>query len=239
MQLMLLDADNVLIARLAEPNRQHLLSCAQEVPLERSQVLWQPGTCIAHVYFPTCGFVCLITPGTDSTGLEIGMIGREGMVGVQAVLGSERTPFRAVVQDEGRAWRVATDVFQRHLALYPATKRLLDRYAIFRLNQLATLAHCSHYHEVGHRLARWLLMSQDRATSDRFRVTQEALGAMLGVRRVSVTAAAAALQHRGVIAYHRGDVQVLDRDALEQSACGCYRSDLERYAALFYKTHSG
>jgi CRP-like cAMP-binding protein len=233
------NADNALIERLPAPARAHLLSGAQQVSLTLAQVLWQPGTPIAHVYFPTRGFVCLITTGAAPSGLEVGMIGREGMVGVQAVLGSERTPFRAMVLSEGRAWQVATDVLQQHLALHPATKQLLDRYAIFRLNQLATLAHCSRYHEVGPRLARWLLMSQDRAASDRFRVTQEALGAMLGVRRVSVTTAAAALQYRGVIAYHRGDVQVLDRSALEHAACDCYRSDCERYAALFYVTHSG
>ena len=225
--------NNDLIARLPEPDRMHLLSWAQDVPLALSQVLWQPGESIAHVYFPTRGFVCLIATGPSPTGLEVGMVGREGMLGVQAVLGSERTPSGAVVQGHGRACRVATNVFQQHLALYPATKRLLDRYAIFRLNQLATLAQCAHYHEVGPRLARWLLMSQDRAGSNSLRVTQETLGQMLGVRRESVTAAAMALQHRNVIAYHRGDLQVLDRPALELSACRCYRSDLARYAALF------
>lgn len=235
----MLNADNALIAQLAPSARAHLLSSAQDVPLTLAQVLWQPGTPIAHVYFPIRGVVCLFTTDVALLGLEVGMIGREGMVGVQAVLGSEHTPLRVIVQSEGQAWRIATDVFQRHLALFPATKRLLDRYAIFRLNQLATLAHCSRYHEVGPRLARWLLMSQDRISSDRFRVTQEALGDILGVRRVSVTVAAAALQHRGVIAYHRGHVQVLDRLALEQAACGCYRSDCERYTKLFYATHSG
>lgn len=235
----MLYADNTLIERLPPSAHAHLLSCVQEVPLTLGQVLWQPGMPIAHVYFPARGFVCLITPGAVPAGLEVGMIGREGMVGVQAVLGSERTPFRALVQGDGQAWRVAIDVFQRHLELHPATKQLLDRYAIFRLNQLATLAHCSRYHKVGPRLARWLLMCQDRSASDLLRVTQEDLGAMLGVRRVSVTVAAAALQHRGVIAYHRGNVQVLDRSALEQAACDCYRSDNQRYTALFYATHSG
>lgn len=231
--------DNALIAQLAEPDRSHLLSGAEAVPLALAQVLWEPGEPVAHVYFPIWGFACLIATGPSPSGLEMGMIGREGMLGVQAVLGSNRTPFRAVVQADGQAWRVATDVFKQHLACHPATKGLLDRYAIFRLNQLATLAHCLCHHEVGPRLARWLLMSQDRAGSNRFRVTQDALGSMLGVRRESVTAAATTLQHRGVIAYHRGDLQVLDRGALELAACGCYRSDLDRYAALFYDTHSG
>ena len=230
--LILPAVENALIARLTEPERSHLLADAQEVPLALAQVLWQPGEPLAHVYFLTRGFVCLIAPGPAALGLEMAMIGREGMLGVQAVLGSDRTPFRAVVQGEGRAWRVPTHLFQQHLAGHPATKRFLDRYAIFRLNQLATLAQCLCHHEVRPRLARWLLMSQDRVGSDRFRVTQEALGFMLGVRRVSITGAATSLQDRGVIAYHRGDLQVLDRAALEQAACSCYRSDIARYTAL-------
>lgn len=232
-------ADNALIARLAEPDRSRLLSVAEDVPLEPSQELWQPGEPLAHVYFPVRGFVCLLAMDPPPSGMEVAMIGREGMLGVQAVLGSNRTPFRAVVQGEGQAWRVATDVFQQHLDRHPATKRLLDRYATFRLSQLATLAHCLCHHEVGPRLARWLLMGQDRADTDRFRVTQEALGSMLGVRRESVTTAAMALQQRGVIAYHRGDLQVLNRKALEQSACNCYGSDLRRYAALFQAARTG
>ena len=231
--------DNALISQLVESDRSHLLSGAEDVPLALAQVLWQPGEPLAHVYFPVQGFACLIATDPPPLGLEMAMIGREGMLGVQAVLGSDRTPFHAVVQGEGRAWRVATGVFQLYLKRHPATKRLLDRYATFRLNQLATLAHCLCHHEVGPWLARWLLMSQDRAGSNCFRVTQEALGSMLGVRRESVTAAATALQHRSVIAYHCGDLQVLNRVALEQASCSCYRSDLERYAALFHETHSG
>ncbi|RZI76781.1 MAG: Crp/Fnr family transcriptional regulator [Pseudomonas sp.] len=237
--LSLTNCVNAIIERLSKPDQSHLLSGAEDVPLALSQVLWQPGEPVAHVYFPTQGFVCLIATGPPPSGLEMAMIGREGMVGVQAVLGSDRTPFCAVVQGEGRAWRMATDVFQEHLVRHPASKRLLDRYATFRFNQIATLAHCLCHHEVGPRLARWLLMSQDRAGSNNVQITQEALGSKLGVRRVSVTVAATALQDRGVIAYHRGHLQVLDRMALEQAACDCYRSDLERYAALFYETHSG
>lgn len=232
-KLLLPAVENALIARLTGPGQSHLLASAQEVPLAQAQVLWQPSEPLAYVYFLTQGFVCLTAPSHTALGLEMAMIGREGMLGVQAVLGSDRTPFRAVVQGEGRAWRVPTHLFQQHLVCHPTTKRLLDRYAIFRLNQLATLAQCLCHHEVRPRLARWLLMSQDRVGSDRFRVTQEALGCMLGVRRVSITGAATSLQDHGVIAYHRGDLQVLDRAALEQAACSCYRSDIARYSALF------
>lgn len=230
---------NTLVARLPEPDRMDLVRCAQDVPLAASQVLWQPGEAIDHVYFPTSGLVCLIAPGPAQAGLEVAMVGREGMLGIQTVLGCSSTPFQAMVQGEGRAWRVATDVFRQHLAGHPATKRLLDRYATFRINQLAVRAQCLCQHEVGPRLARWLLMGRDRTGSDRFHVTQEALGRMLGVRRVSVTTAARALQHRGAIAYCRGDLRVLDRSALEQSTCDCYRSDIDHYAALFDHSHPG
>jgi CRP-like cAMP-binding protein len=230
--------DNALIARLAPSDRLDLLAAAQDVPLPLSQVLWQPGEPLAHVYFPIRGFVSLVATAAVPAGLEVAMIGREGMLGVQAVLGVETTPFRALVQGEGRAWRLTTAAFGQHLADHPGTKQLFDRYATFRLNQLATLAQFLCHHEVGPRLARWLLMSQDRAGSDQFPVTQEALGFMLGVRRVSVSNAATALQRGGVIAYHRGQLRVLDRVALERAACGCYRSDLERYVALFHHIHS-
>jgi len=224
---------NALIARLDEVDRLHLRTIAEEVLLTLDQVLCQPGEPMSHVYFPTHGFMSLVAMGTAQAGLEVAMVGREGMLGVQAVLGCESMPFRAVALGKGMAWRVAREDFQRHLANHPITKQLLERYATFRLNQLATLAQCLRSHEVGPRLARWLLMSHDRVDGDHFRVTQEALGALLGVRRVSVTHAANALQQARAIAYHRGDLQVLDRQALQRAACKCYRSDLKSYQVLF------
>ncbi|RZI75026.1 MAG: Crp/Fnr family transcriptional regulator [Pseudomonas sp.] len=221
-----------------EIDRSHLLAEAKEVPLTLSQVLWEPDKPMTHVYFPSRGIVSLIATGEAQAGLEVAMIGREGMLGIQAVLDCESSPFFARVQSHGRAWQVPTDVFQHHIASHPATKRLLNRYAAFRLHQLANLAQCLQSHNLERRLARWLLMNQDRADSNQCRVTQDVLGSLLGVRRASVTVAAGALQDRGVIAYDRGNLQILDRKALEHAACNCYFGDLDTYAVLFDKHHS-
>ncbi|RZI75478.1 MAG: Crp/Fnr family transcriptional regulator [Pseudomonas sp.] len=224
--------DNALIARLDGTDRAHFLHLCEKFPLSRSACLFDPGESIDHVYFPVDGFVCLLAHEPETPELIIAMVGREGMLDPRAALGIARTPVRAPVQSEGWAWRMPTEIFQQQLEANVALKRLMDRYVAVVLNQSATLALCLRFHEVGARLARWLLMSQDRTGSSRCQVTQEALGSMLGVRRVSVTTAAHALQQRGAIRYHRGDIHVLDRTMLEETACTCYRADRESYEAL-------
>jgi CRP-like cAMP-binding protein len=224
--------DNALIARLDDADRTRFLDLCERVPLSRTACLFEPGASIDHVYFPVDGFVCLLAHEPDASELIIAMVGREGMLDPRAALGIAQTPVRAPVQSEGWAWRMPTEVFQRELETHAALKRLMDRYVAVVLNQSATLALCLRYHEVGARLARWLLMSQDRTGSDRCRVTHESLSAMLGVRRVSVTAAANVLQQRGAIRYHRGDIHLCDRAVLEQVACSCYRADRDNYEAL-------
>jgi CRP-like cAMP-binding protein len=160
------------------------------------------------------------------------MVGREGMVGAQLALGVVTAPLRALVQGSGAAWRIATKAFQAELVRSAALQRSLNRYLYVLMGQLATSAACLRYHLIGPRLARWLLMTQDRAHSDTFHVTQEFLAYMLGVRRVGVTAAAGALQRSGLITYTRGELTVLDRAGLEAAACSCYASDRQTYAKL-------
>ena len=138
------------------------------------------------------------------------------------------------MQGEGTAWRIGAAAFRVELARSPALKRGLDRYIHVLMAQLTTSAACLRFHQIGPRLARWLLMSQDRAHADRFRVTQEFLAYMLGVRRVGITAAAGALQREGLIEYHRGDLTVLDRPGLEGAACTCYSTDRQTYADLLH-----
>ncbi|WP_371287229.1 Crp/Fnr family transcriptional regulator [Variovorax sp. NFACC27] len=195
-----------------------------------ADVLCTPGERTRYAYFPTEGFISLLTLTGGSPELEVGMVGREGMLGVQMVLGVGMTPLRAVVQGSGKAWRIDARAFRKELERSPALRRVLNRYLYVLMDQLTTSAGCLRFHQIGPRLARWLLMSQDRAQADSFRVTHEFLAYMLGVRRVGITVAANALQHSGLIAYHRGDITVLDRGGLETAACGCYASDRKAYA---------
>jgi CRP-like cAMP-binding protein len=183
------------------------------------------------VYFPTGGFISLVTLVADHPGVEVGMVGREGMVGVQLALGVVASPLTALVQCSGTALRVGTKAFRAELDRSAALRRYLHRYLYVLMAQLATSAACLRFHLIGPRLARWLLMTQDRAQADNFRVTQEFLAYMLGVRRVGVTAAATALQRSGLIEYKRGAMTVLDRAGLEHVACSCYETDRQSYAA--------
>ena len=223
---------NHLIERLPRTDRLRLLAVCEPVQLLLSDVLCEPGTPTRHVFFPTDGFISLVALIEGSPGVEVGLVGREGMLGVQLALGVPTTPLHALVQGSGAAWRVGAKAFQKQLAHSPALQRGIHRYLYVLMSQLATSAACLRFHQIGPRLARWLLMSQDRAHADHFHVTQEFLAYMLGVRRVGITMAAGVLQRGGLIGYHRGDFTVLDRPGLEAAACGCYAADRKTYTAM-------
>ena len=225
-------AENHLIELLPRADRKHLLAICEPVQLELSEILCEAAQPTRHVYFPTEGFISLVTLVGDQPALEVGMVGREGMVGAQLALGVVTSPLRALVQGSGAAWRVGAKAFRTELARSNALQRSLDRYLYVLMAQLATSAACLRFHLIGPRLARWLLMTQDRAHADTFHVTQEFLAYMLGVRRVGVTAAASTLQRHGLIEYRRGELTVLDRHGLESAACSCYATDQKTYAAL-------
>ena len=222
-------AENHLIELLPRPARLRLLAICETVPLVLSDVLYERGQPIGHVHFPIDGFVSLIAQIDGHSGLEVGMVGREGMVGAPLVLGLAHAPLQALVQGPGNARRADAAAFQRELALSPALQGVMNRYLGVLMAQLASSAACLRFHLIAPRLARWLLMSQDRAHADHFHVTHEFLSCMLGVRRVGITNAAVALQRDGLIRYRRGDVTVVDRSGLEALACGCYASDRAAY----------
>jgi len=221
--------DNLLVAALPRADRNRLLDQCESVNLLLSQVLCEPGEPTRHVYFPTDSFISLIAQIDGTHGLEVGMAGCEGMLGVQLALGLVREPLKALVQGAGAAWRIAALPFVAELERSAALRQVLQKYLYVLMAQRAASSACLRFHEISPRLARWLLMSQDRAHVDRFAMTQEFLAAMLGVRRVGVTAAAGDLLRRGLITYHRGELTVLDRVGLETAACGCYAADLEIY----------
>lgn len=222
--------ENHLIKLLPRKDRVHLLGLCESVSLGLSEVLYEPGQPTRHIYFPTDGFISLIAPIDGKPGLEVGIVGREGMLGVQVALGVSTVPLHALVQGPGTAWRIDTKVFRAELAGSAALQRGINRYVYVLMAQMATASACLRFHLIGQRLARWLLMSQDRAGSDSFPITQEFLSYMLGVRRVGVTAAAGVLQRNGLIEYNRGDLKVLNRPGLEAAACSCYAADKQTYA---------
>jgi CRP-like cAMP-binding protein len=225
-------AENHLIELLPRDARRRLLAICEPVDLVLAAVMCEPGKPTKHVYFPVDGFISLIARIDSHPGLEVGMVGREGMLGAQLALDVAASPLHALVQGPGAAWRVTASDFKRELARSDALRRGLNRYIYVLMGQLAASAACLRFHLIGPRLARWLLMSQDRAHSDSFHVTQEFLSYMLGVRRVGITAAAGALQRDGLIEYTRGELKVLDRQGLENMACACYAADQLAYSEL-------
>ena len=224
--------DNLLLAALPAAARRRLTANRVPVNLAIGEILSEAGERIRHVYFPIEGFISLITPAQGRGQLEIGLVGCEGMLGVPLLLGVDVSPLRAMVQGAGRAWRVDAATLQQELAANVAVRTSLNRYLYVFLAQLMQTATCTRFHLIEARLARWLLMTRDRAHSNQFHVTHEFLALMLGVRRVGVTSAASALQRRQLIRYRRGDISILDVRGLERAACACYEIDKQVYSRI-------
>jgi hypothetical protein len=165
--------------------------------------------------------------------LEVAIVGSEGIYGVSVALGVGVSPLFALVQGAGPAWQMGAIAFRRALEHTPALRDCIDRYTHVRMTQLVQGAGCNRFHVVEQRVARWLLMTGDRAHAATFKMTHEFLARMLGVRRVGITKAASALQARKLITYTRGVLTILDRKGLERASCACYRSDLSTYERAF------
>lgn len=224
--------ENQLIERLPEAARKRLLEQCEPFKLILSDELSIPGTPLSYAYFPREGFVSLVVGVDKHPSLEVGMIGREAMLGAELILGSASTPWRALVQGAGTGWRIGAEALRAESANSPALLHLLQASVLVRLHQQATASACERFHTIRPRLARWLLMSQDRSGTDRFPITQEFLALMLGVRRVGITVAASELQEIGLISYRRGEMTMLNRGGMQAQACDCYAADNAIYTEL-------
>ena len=224
---------NRLLDRLPAKDRARVLGGCEKVELTFAEILAEPGGTIRNVYFPTGSFISLVAHIGAKSRLEVALTGNEGVWGIPVALGVEISPVRALVQGSGSAWQIGAAAFRREIERMPALRESIDRYIYVLMSQLAQTAGCNRFHVVEQRVARWLLMTADRAHSTTFHITHEYLAYMLGVRRVGITKAASALQGRKLIGYSRGDVTILDRKGLERAACACYRSDLSTYDRIF------
>lgn len=219
-----LPAQNSLLAALPRKDLHLMAGGTERVSLAYGEILCEPGKPIRHVYFPNDSLVSLLTLVDRHKALEVGLVGREGMVGLTLGLGLRVSPVRALVQGEGTAMRVTAAFFLKTLRASEALQRLLRIYTADLMAQITLTAACNRFHFIEARLARWLLMTHDRLRLNPFHLTQEYLSHMLGVRRVGVTNAASALQKDKLIGYRRGSITILDRKGLEAAACTCYKS---------------
>jgi PAS domain S-box-containing protein len=214
---------NSLLAALPRKDYQRLHAGLEPVQLNYGEVLYEPGDPIRHVYFPSDCLVSLLTTVEDHEALEVGLVGREGMVGISLALGTDVASVRALVQGTGTAMRMESARFQKEFQQCRPLQRELYRFTHAKLAQARQTAACNRFHVVEARLARWLLMTRDRVESNDFLLTQEFLSHMLGVRREGVSKAAGELQKRKLIEYSRGNIRILDQRGLEAVSCSCYQ----------------
>ena len=223
---------NDLLASLPEAEWQRWQPQLERVELKLGQVLYESGTTMHHVYFPTNAIVSLLYVMEDGASAEIAVVGHEGVVGISIFMGGGSTPSRAVVQSAGWGFRMRAAVIKEEFARSMPVLHLLLRYTQALITQMAQTAVCNRHHSLDQQLCRWLLLSMDRLKGTELIMTQELIANMLGVRREGVTEAALRLQKSGLISYARGHIQILDRPGLEQRTCECYAVVKQEYDRL-------
>ena len=228
--------DNRLLAALPDAEWARWLPQLEPVDMPLGKVLYESGSKLTHVYFPTTSIVSLLYVMEDGASAEIAVVGHEGIVGISLFMGGETTPSRAVVQSAGLAFRLKANVMMQEFNRAGPVLHLLLRYTQALITQMAQTAVCNRHHSLDQQLCRWLLLSLDRLHSNEIVMTQELIANMLGVRREGVTEAAGNLQQAGLIRYRRGHITVLDRARLEQRTCECYAVVRREYDRLLPPT---
>jgi CRP-like cAMP-binding protein len=213
---------SVILLSLPDEEYNLLRPHLELLELPQYNILHQPGEKIDYAYFLNDGMTSLVALSMDGRSVEVGIVGREGMVGMPLTVGLLRGTFRAIMQMPGRGLRIRSEVFQEILPCASTLQAQLSRFAFMHGMQVAQLAACNRLHEIDLRLARWLLMCQDRVDSEYLLLTHEFLAQMLGTGRPSVSLAAGALEKAGLIENTRGTVKIINRKSLEAAACECY-----------------
>ena len=231
--------DNHLLAALPAAERQRWLPQLEPVDLPLGQVLYESGSTMSHVYFPSTAIVSLLYVMEDGASAEIAVVGNEGLVGIALFMGGESTPSRAVVQSAGKGHRMRAAAVKEEFDRSSAVLHLLLRYTQALITQMAQTAVCNRHHSLDQQLCRWLLLSLDRLQGNELVMTQELIANMLGVRREGVTEAALKLQNAGLIRYARGRIRVLDRAGLERRTCECYAVVKKEYERLLPALQEG
>lgn len=217
-------ATNRILQTLSSQEGARLLARHQQVKLTYGAILCEYGKPLRHVYFLNSGIVSLLVPVAGHPSVEVGLVGRESMAGMGLFLGVNLSPVRMLVQGAGTAMRIEAAAFHAEIKRNPSLQLELNRYLFGFMAQVSQTAGCNSFHQIGARLARWLLMTHDRVGNDKFEVTHEFLAHMLAVRRSGVSLAARILQKKKLIHYSRGKLTILHRKGLERAACACYES---------------
>jgi CRP-like cAMP-binding protein len=214
-------SENLILAALSAEEYELLERHLEPVTISLGEILFRPDDYLHHIYFPTTSIVSLLTDLSDGTGMEVGLVGREGIVGISAILGGDETKV-ATVQAAGAAWKMRAEKLREEFRRGETMQRALLAYTHALMTQISQSVVCNVRHPIEGRLARWLLMYHDRLMCDEFELTHEFMAHMLGVRRAGVSEVAAKLQERGLISYQRWHFKILDRTGLEAFACECY-----------------
>lgn len=223
---------NLILSALDPAEREGLWPYLELFPLQWHGSLHEPGEPVEFAYFPNSGAVSLMVVLKDGKSVEVGIVGSDGFLGAGLTAGLDKSPYRALVQVLGDAYRIRANALRDLLPGVPGFRNLMTRYALVQSMQLAQTAACNRLHSLDQRLARWLLMSHDRVNSQTLNMTHERLANLLGTDRPSVSDVASSFQKHGIIAYKRGIVKILSRRKLKESACECYEIMQEYHSQL-------
>ena len=224
--------ENKLLAALSRKSYERIAPHLELVAFELGDVLYHPKQPIKHVYFPHKTTISIVNILEDGAMVEIGVVGREGMLGTTLLSGDDISSHQAIVQIADSGVRMKAEIFKQEIKNNAELNELVHRYLQALFTQIAQTGACNRVHPIAERLARWLLLCQDRMESETLQLTHEFIATMLGARRAGVSVAASTLQAAGIISYHRGKVIIRDREGLEEASCECYKTVKDEYDRL-------